>query len=57
MHTFTLLIYIAAGFDTASPFYGFIFLVVPIYLFVGSFFLLGVSIVISWLLGKRKLPE
>ena len=49
----TLLVYIGTIGDTASPYYGFIFLVVPPYLFVGSSILLVISVFVSWLIGKR----
>ena len=49
----TLLVYVGTLGDTASPYYGFIFLVVPPYLFVGSSILLVISVFISRLIGKR----
>lgn len=49
---FTLLAYIGTLDDTSST-YGLIFLIVPVWLFVGSFSILGISILISWFLNRR----
>jgi hypothetical protein len=53
----TLLAYIGTLGDSSSPYYGFIFLVVPPYLFIGSLILLGISILISWLINKKLLTD
>ena len=40
--------------DKASPYYAFLFLVVPIYIVIGSLVLLTLGIGLSWLIGKLK---
>ena len=49
---FTLLAYIGTLGDKSST-YGLIFIFIPIYLYVGSFVLLAISVLVSWLASRR----
>lgn len=53
MLIFTVGIYAITWGDRFSPYYGFLFLVIPIYLLVGSIGLLALSSLISWFISKR----
>ena len=50
---FTLLAYIGTLGDTSST-YALIFLFVPLWLFIGSFFLLGLATLVAWLSNRRR---
>ncbi len=53
MLIFTVGIYAITWGDRFYPYYGFLFLVIPIYLLVGSIGLLALSSLISWFISKR----
>ena len=54
MLMFTVGIYALTWNDRTSPYYVFLFLVVPIYLLIGSLVLLALSVGISWLISRLK---
>lgn len=55
MLAFTLLIYLGAFFDQSST-YALVFLFIPVYLFIGSFFLIGIGLLFAFFF-KRSAKE
>lgn len=56
MLAFTLLVYIPAALDQ-HPMEGFVYLVVPMYLYIGSLFLLALGTAIAWFTRRRVRSE
>jgi len=52
MMAFTLIVYIPAALEQ-HPMEGFVYLIIPMYLYIGSLFLLILGTAIAWFLRKR----